>query len=355
MVFTDLLDATASKEYLEAAALLRRFHLPLTLAVADVPLQKLAAEQPRDAAHLYNVLTARDLLAGRSEMLHGLERQGALVLDTAPERLTIDAVNRYLAPQDGNANVTHPFATFLLRPALRFASSRRPELFVKPQWRLLAGCPDAATCPPIMARLLVTWNVFPAWLTYLGLVGCFFFRPTLTTWILFAVMIARYLSVTVGYHRYFSHHAFRTSRGMQFLLAVVGCTCGQRGLLWWTAIHRQHHHHTDTALDPHSPQTKGFWTSFFGWTMQTQWLYPDWRLVRDRTRYPELVWINKWWGIPWRFVCWVVISLAGGLASSGVIASVRRSFLRPPFPSIRSATWLARSALRRGTRAAIIS
>ena len=30
MVFTDLLDATASKEYLEAAALLRRFHLPLT-------------------------------------------------------------------------------------------------------------------------------------------------------------------------------------------------------------------------------------------------------------------------------------------------------------------------------------
>jgi uncharacterized protein (DUF58 family) len=101
MVFTDLLDATASKEYLEAAALLRRFHLPLTLAVADVPLQKLAAEQPRDAEHLYNVLTARDLLAGRSEMLRGLERQGALVLDTAPERLTIDAVNRYLALKTG--------------------------------------------------------------------------------------------------------------------------------------------------------------------------------------------------------------------------------------------------------------
>ena len=101
MVFTDLLDATASKEYLEAAALLRRFHLPLTLAVADVPLQKLAAEQPRDADHLYNVLTARDLLAGRSEMLSGLERQGVLVLDTAPDKLTIDAVNRYLSLKTG--------------------------------------------------------------------------------------------------------------------------------------------------------------------------------------------------------------------------------------------------------------
>ncbi|HTU93471.1 MAG TPA: DUF58 domain-containing protein, partial [Gemmataceae bacterium] len=43
MVFTDLLDNVVSREYLDAAALLRRFHLPLTLAVADVPLQQLAA------------------------------------------------------------------------------------------------------------------------------------------------------------------------------------------------------------------------------------------------------------------------------------------------------------------------
>jgi uncharacterized protein (DUF58 family) len=101
MVFTDLLDATASKEYLAAAALLRRFHLPLTLAVADVPLQDLAARKPQDADELYNVLTARDLLAGRSELLRSLERQGVPVLDTVPDRLTIDAVNRYLALKTG--------------------------------------------------------------------------------------------------------------------------------------------------------------------------------------------------------------------------------------------------------------
>src|SRR5207245_2570322 len=44
LVFTDLLDAVVSRDYLDAAALLRRFHLPVTLAVADVPLQKLAAQ-----------------------------------------------------------------------------------------------------------------------------------------------------------------------------------------------------------------------------------------------------------------------------------------------------------------------
>ena len=101
MVFTDLLDNVVSREYLDAAALLRRFHLPLTLAVADVPLQQLAARQPEDADELYDVLVARDLLDSRAELLRSLERQGVLVLDTVPDRLTIDAVNRYLALKTG--------------------------------------------------------------------------------------------------------------------------------------------------------------------------------------------------------------------------------------------------------------
>jgi uncharacterized protein (DUF58 family) len=101
MVFTDLLDGVVSREYLEAAALLRRFHLPLTLAVADVPLQDLAARPPEDVDQMYNILVARDLLRGRAELLRNLERQGVMVLDTVPDRLTVDAVNRYLALKTG--------------------------------------------------------------------------------------------------------------------------------------------------------------------------------------------------------------------------------------------------------------
>jgi uncharacterized protein (DUF58 family) len=101
MVFTDLLDNVVSREYLDAAALLRRFHLPLTLAVADVPLQQLAARQPEDVDELYDGLVARDLLDGRTELLRSLERQGVFVVDTVPDKLTIDAVNRYLALKTG--------------------------------------------------------------------------------------------------------------------------------------------------------------------------------------------------------------------------------------------------------------
>jgi uncharacterized protein (DUF58 family) len=101
MVFTDLLDTVVSAEYLEAVKLLRQFHLPLTLAVADVPLQDLAGRTPETTDQLYDVLVARDLLHARAELLRSLERQGVMVLDTVPERLTVDAVNRYLALKTG--------------------------------------------------------------------------------------------------------------------------------------------------------------------------------------------------------------------------------------------------------------
>src|SRR5205085_2365394 len=81
MIFTDLLDNVVSAEYRDAVRLLREFHLPLTLAVADVPLQDLAAQMPDTREQLYDVLVARDLLHARTELLRSLERQGVMVLD----------------------------------------------------------------------------------------------------------------------------------------------------------------------------------------------------------------------------------------------------------------------------------
>jgi uncharacterized protein (DUF58 family) len=101
MVFTDLLDDVVSRDYLDAALLLKQFHLPLTLAVADVPLRDLAARTPSDARSLADVLVARDLLHARADLLRRLEKQGLPVLDTVPDQLTTDAVNRYLTLKTG--------------------------------------------------------------------------------------------------------------------------------------------------------------------------------------------------------------------------------------------------------------
>jgi stearoyl-CoA desaturase (delta-9 desaturase) len=68
----------------------------------------------------------------------------------------------------------------------------------------------------------------------------------------------RMFCITGGYHRYFAHHSYKTSRVFQFLMALVATAAGQRGPLTWTTSHRAHHVHSDREGDPHSPQVSSF-------------------------------------------------------------------------------------------------
>ena len=68
----------------------------------------------------------------------------------------------------------------------------------------------------------------------------------------------RIFAIGAGYHRYFAHRAFRTSRIFQFGLAFLSQTAAQRSILWWAAKHRQHHMHSDTDSDVHSPGARSF-------------------------------------------------------------------------------------------------
>src|ERR1700690_3545315 len=76
--------------------------------------------------------------------------------------------------------------------------------------------------------------------------------------------VVRMWAITAGYHRYFAHRTFKTSRAFQFVMAWLGTCSMQNGPLWWASWHRRHHKHSDTPLDPHSPIQRGFWYSHFG-------------------------------------------------------------------------------------------
>lgn len=108
-----------------------------------------------------------------------------------------------------------------------------------------------------------------------------------------ALYFIRMIAVTAGYHRYFSHRSFKTSRVGQFLLAFLAQSSAQRGAIWWAAKHRAHHKHSDTELDPHSPHHRGFWFSHVGWIFAPKSTEADLALVPDLTRYPELVWLDR--------------------------------------------------------------
>jgi stearoyl-CoA desaturase (delta-9 desaturase) len=80
-----------------------------------------------------------------------------------------------------------------------------------------------------------------------------------------ALYVVRIFAIGAGYHRYFAHRAFRTSRAFQFGLALLSLTSAQRGILWWAAKHRQHHMHSDTDADLHSPVRRSFLYAHVGW------------------------------------------------------------------------------------------
>ena len=104
----------------------------------------------------------------------------------------------------------------------------------------------------------------------------------------------RMFAITGGYHRYFSHRSFKTSRVFQFLLAFVAQSSAQQGALWWAAYHRKHHKYSDTPQDVHSPLQKGFWFAHFGWIFSATKRQADYDLIKDFMKFPELVWLNKY-------------------------------------------------------------
>jgi stearoyl-CoA desaturase (delta-9 desaturase) len=96
-----------------------------------------------------------------------------------------------------------------------------------------------------------------------------------------------------GHHRYFAHRSFKTGRVFQFVLGALGAMSGQRGPLWWAAVHREHHSHSDTDHDPHSPLKRGRFFAYLGWLFERPDGHTNYDNVRDWAQHPELVWLNE--------------------------------------------------------------
>ena len=126
-----------------------------------------------------------------------------------------------------------------------------------------------------------------------------------------ALYVVRMFGVTGGYHRYFSHRSFRTSRVMQFLLAVLATTSVQKGVLWWAAHHRAHHKFSDVEGDVHSVKLDGFFWSHVGWILSKKWAATDESKIADLAKYPELRLLDRFCLVP-PIALAVVLFVVGG-------------------------------------------
>ena len=141
-------------------------------------------------------------------------------------------------------------------------------------------------------------------------------RDNWIDWVIcIGLYFVRMFFITCGYHRYFSHRSFKTSRLFQFFLAFMAQTSMQKGVLWWAANHRVHHRHSDHEKDPHSLKWFGFLYSHMGWLFSPNFKQTRFNLIKDFSKFKELVWLNKYHLVP-PLTLAAVLFVIGGLYRS---------------------------------------
>ncbi|WP_335982302.1 MULTISPECIES: acyl-CoA desaturase [Streptomycetaceae] len=93
--------------------------------------------------------------------------------------------------------------------------------------------------------------------------------------------------VTVGYHRLFTHRAFRAARPLKIALAVAGTLAVEGDVITWCADHRRHHQFADRPGDPHSPWRFG--TSAAAVAKGMVWAHIGWTFTNEKTNQARYV------------------------------------------------------------------
>jgi stearoyl-CoA desaturase (delta-9 desaturase) len=134
---------------------------------------------------------------------------------------------------------------------------------------------------------------------------------------------ARMFGITGGYHRYFAHKTYKTSRAFQLVLAFLGCSATQKGPLWWAGHHRGHHKYADRPGDVHSPR-QGFYYAHQGWIFDRRWDATPLDRIQDFAAYPELVWLNRFYNVPPILLAALCYAIGGfpGLVWGFVVSTV---------------------------------
>src|SRR3982750_3802498 len=154
--------------------------------------------------------------------------------------------------------------------------------------RFLTG---TVTVLPILALGIVAWQVWSELLGWSDL-------------IVFAIMyVATGFGITVGFHRLFTHRAFKTGKAVRAILAALGSAAIEGPVISWVADHRKHHAYSDQEGDPHSPhvghgegvwaQFKGFFHAHVGWLFIHTQRGNKQRFAPDLLKDPVVRFIDK--------------------------------------------------------------
>ena len=148
---------------------------------------------------------------------------------------------------------------------------------------------------PINWTNMLLFSITPACaVTMVPLYG-YYYGYDLYEWLMFVVLMAFCgMSITAGYHRLWSHKAYKAHPVLRFIFALGGACALQNDVLHWASDHRRHHQFVDNNdRDPYSAG-RGFWFSHIGWILRDYKSGDeDFSNVKDLQQDPILVWQSK--------------------------------------------------------------
>lgn len=180
-----------------------------------------------------------------------------------------------------------------------------------PEERLTRGAQiglGAFIIGPFLALLVAVPVAWGGWLGWRDVVIAFVF------------FMVSGMGITVGFHRYFTHKAFKPKRGLKIALAIAGSLAIEGPVIRWVADHRKHHKFSDREGDPHSPWrygttvpalAKGLLYAHMMWMFNPEQT-PRRQYAPDLMKDPDLVRIHK------MFPVFLVISVLAPAAIGGL-------------------------------------
>ncbi|GAA5495519.1 hypothetical protein Rhal01_01696 [Rubritalea halochordaticola] len=155
----------------------------------------------------------------------------------------------------------------------------------------------------LILTFIVAVVATPIYIYHYGLdwfqVGMFFFYT-----------VATIMSITLGYHRLFSHLAFKAKWPVRLATLLFGAAAFENSCLSWASDHRHHHKHTDHDGDPYDI-SRGFFYAHIGWLLFKLDPMPLMNNVGDLRKDKMVMWQHKWVHLIGAVVGLVVPTLLG--------------------------------------------
>jgi stearoyl-CoA desaturase (Delta-9 desaturase) len=155
----------------------------------------------------------------------------------------------------------------------------------------------------LIGTLFLALTAVPAYLWFFGL-------NTFQIVLFLVMFFACGFSITIGYHRLFSHRTFEAHWTVRLFTLVFGAAAFENSVLLWSCEHRSHHKHVDHDDDPYCI-SKGLFHAHIGWLLFKLDPLPPFDNVADLKKDPLVVWQNRYIHLIGALVAFVLPAMIG--------------------------------------------